>query len=372
VGETGLGTSLDDLERMRTIDRSGMFKVQMSMPEACISALKLAEEFLEQEKVADYLKEAPSSLVFTGMGGSAIGGEIIQDWLLDASPIPIHVSRGYRLPASIDKKSLVFAISYSGSTEETLSSFLDALSRGCRVVALTSGGRLKEMSLQHRVPYLTVPVGLAPRASLPYLFFPLALILSRLAVAWGLAPKLKSLKEELEEVPKVLEGVRDEVAPEVAQMDNPAKRLASDLLHTMPLIYAPSGYGGVARRMKTQFNENSKVPAYAAVFPEAFHNEVVGYEGSKELFRSLSVILLRDKDEDPRIRVKMEAMKELIEGKVRILREVWARGETRLARIFSTLYLGDITSVYLAVLYGVDPTPVESISKIKQASTTYL
>ena len=367
-----MGTSLDDLERIRTIDRSGMLKVQMSMPEACVNALKLAEKFLERENVLDYLEEAPSSLVFTGMGGSAIGGEIIQDWLLDSSPIPIHVSRGYRLPASIDKKSLVFAVSYSGDTEETLSSFLDALSRGCRVIALTSGGSLKEMSSKHRVPCLTVPVGLAPRASLPYLFFPLVLTLSRLAVAWGLDPKLKSLKEELEEVPKILERLRDEVAPEIPQMDNPAKRLALDLLHTIPVIYASSEYGGVARRMKTQFNENSKVPAYTAVFPEAFHNEVMGYEGSKELFRSLSVILLRGRDEDQRSRVKMEAMKGLIEGKVRILREVWAKGETRLAKIFSTLYLGDVTSVYLAVLYGVDPTPVESISKIKQASTTYL
>jgi glucose/mannose-6-phosphate isomerase len=367
-----LGASLDDSERISTIDRSGMLKVQMSMPEACISALKLAEEFLEQEKVADYLKEAPSSLVFTGMGGSAIGGELLQDWLLDSSFISIYVSRGYRLPASIDKKSLVFAISYSGDTEETLSSFQDALSKGCRTVALTSGGRLKELSPQHRVPCLTVPVGLAPRASLPYLFFPLALTLSRLAIAWGLKQNLKSLKEDLEAVPKVLKSMRDEIAPEVPQRDNPAKRLASDLLDTMPLIYAPSEYGGVARRMKNQFNENSKVPSYAAVFPEAFHNEVMGYEGSKELFRSLSVILLRDKDEDPRIRIKIEAMKGLIEGKVRTLREVWARGETRLAKIFSTLYLGDVTSVYLAVLYGVDPTPVESISKIKQASTTYL
>jgi glucose/mannose-6-phosphate isomerase len=361
-----LGDSLDDLEKIREIDKSGMLKVQMSMSENCLSALKLTEEFLEGERVLEYLEEAPSSLVITGMGGSAIGGEILQDWFLGASPIPIYVSRDYRLPAFIGKRSIVFAVSYSGDTEETLSSFHDALSRGCRTVALTSGGRLRELSLGRRIPCLTVPVGVAPRASLPYLFFPLALTLSRLAAAWNLK---QGLEAELMETTEVLRKVREEIAPEVPERDNPAKRLASDLFHTIPLVYASSGYGSLARRIKNQFNENSKVPSYAAVFPEAFHNEVMGYEGSKELLRSLSVILLRDKDEDPRVRVKMEAMKGLIEGRVKILREVWARGETGLAKIFSMLYLGDVTSLYLAILYGVDPTPIESISRLKQAST---
>jgi len=356
---------LDDLERIRTIDRSGMLEVQMSMPEACMNALRLAEEFLEHEKVVDYLEEAPSSLVITGMGGSSIGGEILQDWLLDSSPIPIYVSRSYQLPAYIGEKSLVFAISYSGETEETLSCFLDALSRGCRVMTLTSGGRLKELSIQQRVPCVTVPSGLMPRAALPYLFFPLALTFSKLI-------KEKRLEEELEEVPKVLKKMRDDVAPEVPQKDNPAKRLASDLLHTIPVIYASNGCASVARRMKTQFNENSKIPSYTMVFPEGFHNEIVGYEGQQELSRPLSVILLRDEEENPRIRAKLEIMKGLMKGKTKVLREIWIRGETRLAKIFSTLYLGDVTSVYLALLYGVDPTPVESISKIKQAPTTYL
>jgi len=357
--------SLDDLGRIRAVDRSEMLDLQMSMPEACVSALKLAEEFLEQENLKDYLKETPRSLIIAGMGGSAIGGEILQDWLLNSSPISIYVSRSYKLPAFIEKKSLVFAVSYSGNTEETLSSFLDALSKGCRVMTVTSGGRLKELSIQQRIPCVTVPGGMMPRAALPYLFFPLALTFSKLIVE-------KRLEEELEEIPNVLRKMREEIAPEVPHKDNPAKRLASDLLHTIPVIYASNGCASVARRMKTQFNENSKIPSYTVVFPEGFHNEIVGYEGQQELSRSLSVILLRDEDENPQIRVKLEIMKELMKGKTRVLREIWIRGETRLAKLFSTLYLGDVTSVYLAVLYGVDPTPVESISKIKQVSTTYL
>ena len=357
--------SLDDLERIRAIDRNGMLETQMSMPEAWVEARRLAEKFLERRDARNYLEEPPSSLAIAGMGGSAIGGEILRDWLLDSSPIPIYVSRSYRLPAFIGKRDIVFAVSYSGNTEETLSSFQDALSRGCRIIAVTSGGRLRELSLQRGVPCLTVPGGMAPRAALPYLFLPLVLTYGRLKM-------VSSLERELDRVLKVLRELSGQVAPENPQRDNPAKLLALDLLHTIPVIYAPRGYTAVALRMKTQFNENSKVPSYAAVLPEVFHNEVMGYEGPRELSNSLSVILLRDEGEDPRVRAKVEAMKGLLKERVGVLREVWARGEERLAKIFSTLLLGDVASTYLAVLYGVDPTPVESISKIKGASTTYL
>ncbi|MFB0543767.1 MAG: bifunctional phosphoglucose/phosphomannose isomerase [Candidatus Bathyarchaeia archaeon] len=357
--------SLDDLERIRAVDRSGMLETQMSMPEAWVEALRLAERFLERGEVRNLLEEPPSSLVIAGMGGSAIGGEILRDWLLDSSPIPIYVSRGYRLPAFTGERSLVFAVSYSGNTEETLSSFQDALSRGCRIIAVTSGGRLRKLSLQYGVPCLTVPEGMAPRAALPYLLLPLVLTCGRFKV-------VPHLGRELDGALKVLRELREMVAPENPLRDNPAKLLALDLLHTIPVIYAPREYAAVALRMKTQFNENSKVPSYAAVLPEIFHNEVMGYEAPRELSSSLSVILLRDEREDPKVRAKVEAMKGLLKEKIRVLREVWSRGEEKLAKIFSMLFLGDVASTYLAVLYGVDPTPVESISRIKEVSTTYL
>jgi len=360
-----LEAPLDDLERVKTVDRSGMLEVQMSMPEALLNARRLAEEFLERGEVKGLLEEEPSALVVAGMGGSAIGGELLRDWLFGSSPIPIHVSRGYQLPSFIDEMSLVFAVSYSGNTEETLSSFQDAVSRGCRTIAVTSGGRLGEMSARHGVPCLRLPRGLAPRAALPYLFLPLALILDEMALVSG-------LEKELEEALRVLRGLRREVAPETPQADNPAKLLALSLSHTIPVVYAPRGYSGVALRMKTQFNENSKVPAYRAVLPEAFHNDVVGYEGPRELLGSLSAVFLRDGEEDPRLRAKMDVMRGLLEGRVRVLREVWARGEGRLARVLSLVFLGDVASTYLAVLYGVDPTPVESISMIKGASANPL
>jgi len=354
---------LDDPENISAIDRSGMLKTQISMPEACANAIELTRAFLERADVQARLQNRPSCLVVAGMGGSAIGGEILQDWILDSSPMPVYISRNYSLPAFPDSRSLVIAISYSGDTEETLSAFAEAQSRRLRTLSITSGGRLQRLSLEYQVPTLVIPSGMVPRAALPYLFIPLILTYRTLI-------KKPGFEEELMEMLSVIEKTRLEVSPQVPVKRNPAKQLALKLFHTVPIIYASSGYTGVAFRMKTLFNENSKMPSYTATLPEAFHNDVMGYEAPKTLLKPFSVLLLRDPCEDPRIKARINIAKRIMEPTTKFVHEIWVQGQTRLAKILSILYLGDVTSTYVAILNGVDPSSTETISKIKAASAS--
>jgi glucose/mannose-6-phosphate isomerase len=293
------------------------------------------------------------------MGGSAIGGEILRDWLLNELPIPIEVCRDYVLPAYVNEETLVFAISCSGNTEETLSAFADAVKRGCMVITITSGGHLLSFSEKLHVPHLTIPGGLPPRVTLPYLFFPLPILMEKLGI-------LKSREKEIQEAVKVIEKLSRENSPETPVKNNLSKKLALELDETIPVVYGFREYAAVAHRLKTQFNENSKVPCKHEVFPELNHNEVVGWEASDALTKCFSVLLIRDRDESPEIKNRIEATKSLALNKAKKVLELYARGESKLARMFSVLHVGDLASVYLAILHNTDPTPVETIDKIKE------
>lgn len=356
---------MDVLEDVAAIDKSGMLHAQLSMPEASVDALELARLFLDREGVARCLEDKPKCIIVSGMGGSAIGGEIVRDRFLDEVKIPIFVSRGYNLPAFADRESLVFVVSYSGSTDETLGSFEDGLAKGCRMLGITSGNELHRLCLSHGVPCLRIPEAVAPRAALPYLFFPVLAAVQRVSLRDSLGP-------EISEALDVMNGLRDDTRIEVPSPTNPAKQLAKELVGKIPVIYAESRYSAAALRMKTQFNENSKIPAYSAVYPEAFHNDIVGYESKSDLSSVLSLLLLRDQDEDRRIGARIEALKSILLDRVHSAKEIWTRGESRLAKVLSLVYLGDVTSTYLALLCGIDPTPTESISRMKRVRENHL
>jgi glucose/mannose-6-phosphate isomerase len=292
------------------------------------------------------------------MGGSAIGGEILQNWLRDELPIPIQVCNDYTLPAYAKRDTLFFANSYSGNTEETLSAFVGAIRRKCVAITITSGGHLLSLSKELQVPYVSIPRQLPPRAALPYLFFPLPVLMERMKV-------LPSVEKNLQEAIQVLGKVSEENAPEIPTEDNPAKQLALELMETIPLIYGFKQYRSVAHRLKTQFNENSKVPSKYDIFPELNHNETVGWEAPELLTKNHSIILIRDPDEPPEIRQRIEITKSLVLHKAKKVLKIYARGEGKLAKMFSVLCVGDFTSVYLAILQGVDPTPVKIIDEVK-------
>jgi glucose/mannose-6-phosphate isomerase len=299
------------------------------------------------------------TIIVAGMGGSAIGGELLKDWSRESIRVPVEVCREYHLPAYANKKTLVLLTSYSGETEETLSMFLDALKRKCMIITISSGGTLHRFSEELAVPSLLVPSGMAPRATLPYLFIPLLTILEKLGY-------ISNVNQELVETSKILKEVAAENSPEIPQAQNPAKILASGSFGTVPMIYGSQFYRAVAQRFKTQINENSKNPAKWEFFPELDHNEIVGWEKAKEFAKQFSVIFIRDNEESREIRRRIEVSREIINRTLNKLFDVWSIGQTKLAKMSSVICVGDFTSVYLAVLRGIDPTPVKSIDVLKR------
>jgi glucose/mannose-6-phosphate isomerase len=344
-------TILDRPRELKKIDKSDMLGLCSKTSEYVKDAIKIANRIS-----VDYGE--PRHVIVAGMGGSAISGEILRDWLRDGVSIPIDVCRDYNLPAYAGKETLVFAISYSGNTEETISAFGDAVNRGCMIVTITSGGRLLSSSLELGVPHAKIPEGFPPRAAVPYLFFPIPVMMNRVGVPLG-------VDEDFLDVIQVLERIGRESSSQNPATENPSKRLALELTDTVPVVYGFRHYGSIARRLKTQFNENSKSPSRFEIFPEINHNETVGWEASETITKRFSVILIRDHDEPPEIRRRIEATKLSILHKTKRVLEIHASGNKKLAKMFSALLTGDYTSVYLAILRKIDPTPVKIIDKIK-------
>jgi len=342
---------LDDTGKIRKIDKSGMLSF-------CVDA---AEHYRKASEAAEKISlhySKPENIIVAGMGGSAIGGELLKDWARDKVQVPIEVSRAYSLPAYANEKSLVFIVSYSGETEETLSSFLDAVKRKCMIFCVSSGGSLLEFAEKLRLPYLRVPSGFPPRAALPYLFTPLLVSLEKTGVVSGVSGGLS-------EAMTLLGRVSGENASERSLKGNLAKSLAVGINGSVPVVYGFGVYRSVAQRFKQQFNENSKVPSKWEYFSELNHNEVVGWERAGRLAECFSAIFVRDENEPSEIRNRIEITKSLM-GSGSKLFEVWSQGKSVLARMLSAVCVGDFTSVYLAVLRGVDPTPVNTIAVLKE------
>jgi len=336
---------LDDQKNLARLDPEGMLAALEDFPEQCHAALGL-----EPSPPADI--GGIERIVTTGMGGSGIVGDLLGRLL----KLPVTSNRGYRLPP-VDARSLVIGISYSGDTEETLSSIKIALERGARLLLISSDGELERLAKGHGVPFIKIPGGLQPRAALGYLLVPVLKLLS----GAGLFSE-----GELLRLPEFLQGMKTRWGRTVPLGDNRAKRLAQGLYGKIPLIYGVEGTtDAVALRWKTEVNENGKQLAFWNTFSELNHNEIVGFERA-DLLPNMRVILLRSELDHRRNQVRLEIMKELLDRRGVGYEEVQAAGEGRLAQLFSLVHLGDFVSVYLALLGGIDPTPIKPIEKFKE------
>jgi len=342
---------LDDLDGIKRVDKSDMLSF-------CVDASRHYEDASKLAKTVSVDFPTPKKIIVSGMGGSAIGGELLKDWARERITIPIEVCREYSLPAYADRNTLVCVVSYSGETEESLSVFLDAIKRKCMTACISSGGRLHEFAEKLGVPHIPVPSGMAPRATLPYLFMPLPSILEKLGL-------VSDVDSEVSETVKVLKSISDENSPRKPLNTNFSKTLASAVNGTIPVVYGFGIYRAVAQRFKTQFNENSKVPAKWETFSELNHNEIVGWEKLGKLAKCFSIIFIRDTDEPAEMQSRIEVTKELVHEAGLKAFEVWSKGKSTMARMCSVICVGDFVSVYLAVLRGVDPTPVRTISLLK-------
>ncbi len=352
IEEKTMPTILDQPTKIEKIDKSNMLRHCMKTADYCQESVELVMQTELPKKMT------PRLIMILGMGGSGIGGEILRDWFRDDFSIPIEVCSDYILPAYANENTMVFAVSHSGNTEETLTAFVNAVQRRCVVMTITSGGHLLSLSRRLQLPCLVIPKHFPPRVALPYTFFPLPIVLNRMGV-------VSNVLEEIEETIRNLRKVSEENSPVNPAEENPAKKLALELEGTIPFVYGFREYGAVAHRLKTQLNENSKVPSSYNVFPELNHNETVGWEASENLTKNFSVILIRDRHEPSEVKHRIEMTKMHALKKAHKVLEIYATGKTKLARMFSVLHIGDLVSVYLAILRNVDPTPVATISKIK-------
>ena len=302
------------------------------------------------------------NIVIVGMGGSAIGGDLVRSFLRDKILVPFEICRHYKLPEYVDDESLVIVSSYSGNTEETLSALDDALGRKAMLAAVSTGGLLEEVAKLNDIPLAMIPPGMQPRAALGYSFSMLLLFLEKIGL-------LNGVTENLENVAAKLKSYRDNYIEDYPADKNMAKKLAERLHGNIPIIYSgPTLTDAVGARWKGQICENSKVLAFANQFAEFNHNELVGwFKDTKQLAGNLVAVVLRDFEDYPQIKSRMDIVKNILEELEVEVIEIYSRGDDRLERMFSLIQIGDFVSYYLAVLREVDPSPVEVIQRLKAA-----
>ncbi|MBD3207684.1 bifunctional phosphoglucose/phosphomannose isomerase [Candidatus Bathyarchaeota archaeon] len=349
---------LDDLDYIAKVDKENMLGAISRFP----SDARMTINQIRNLNVPDYFERGFNSLLVIGMGGSAIGGLLLKDWLRGDCNIPIDVSRSYHIPKWVNQKSLVFAVSYSGNTEETLSQLEEAIELGCEIVAFCSGGEIREIAEKNGIPIVLFPEGYKPRAAIASQFYSLAGITHKI----GLISDVKWI--DVQESIKVVEKHLVTYDKETPIKDNQAKKLAEEIKGYTPFIYGNKLFKTVAYRFCTQFNENSKSPAATNFFPEAFHNSVLASEGIDEILNTICCIFLTDPMEVNPIKNKVKNFRKILNGRFGKIIDVRARGRGELARIMSTINLGDFVSAYLGILYGKDPSEMESIVRLKRES----
>jgi len=348
---------LEDIDQIGRIDGSNMLSLLLKFPAQCKEAVKITQAIEIPEKY----KNSFSNILFTGMGGSAIGAHILICYLRDELDIPAIVNRDYTIPKFVREDTLAIFCSYSGNTEETLSAYEKAKRRTSNIVVLSSNGKLITNAQKDGFLNIQIPSGLPPRAALGYSFFPLLLLCSKLGL-------VKSKHDEINEVFEVLgKDCKHQIGLEIKSASNLAKQIAYKCHKKFPIVYGASdSLEAVVLRWRTQFSENSKSLSSTHVFPEMNHNEIVGWEFPEELLPYFIVIILRDSCEHPRVSKRIEITKKILEDNDIKTLQVFSLGNFLLSRLFSLIYIGDFSSFYLSILNRVDPTPVKRIDYLKR------
>lgn len=346
--------NLDDRNVLTSVDPGGMMTAILDFPAQCEKARKIGLDarLPESYRRADHV-------VILGMGGSAIGGDLLRSLFESEFRVPVVVNREYTIPNFVGERTLVVASSYSGNTEETIAGYWEAHKRKAMIVVICTGGKLKELAEKDGYPVITIPGGLSPRAALGYSFQPLMAVMESLGYLAGKEADFRDMIARVTEV-------RERLGPDILLARNAAKQLAQHLYGRIPLIYGSGGWRAtVAARWKGQINENAKNIAYWNTFPELNHNETVGWEAPPELNSHVHVVMLRDVEEWPRMARRMEVTRQIMTEAVDGFTEVRAEGKSPLARMFTLVYTGDFVSLYLSILNGIDPTPVRMIDRLK-------
>ncbi len=349
---------LDDVEQIRAMDPGNMYNSIFDFPEQVAEAIKIGK--LWRFDVNEF--QGIKNIVITGMGGSAIGGDLLRSYLRSTLLVPVEICRHYVLPEYVDDESLVIVSSYSGNTEETVAAANDALDRKSMMAVVTTGGIIADLAKLNELPVAKLPTGLQPRAALGYSLIPMIFFFEKIGL-------IKKMTKQLDSVVSSLQKFRDKYIEDNPVVSNPAKHLAEAIQNKIVLIYTgPTVTDSVGMRWKGQICENAKTMAFHNQFAEFNHNELVGWSELIAAHRDhLAVIILRDQDDHAQIRKRMNIVKDVIQSREIEVTDVHSRGQSPLERMLSLVQMGDFVSYYLAVLNKVDPTPVKIIESLKQA-----
>ncbi len=314
---------------------------------------QLAQEFKIEGVKSDHVY----NIVFAGMGGSALAALLSTTW--PTLPEPFEIVRNYTIPSYVDGDTLFIASSYSGNTEETLAALEEAEKKGAQIAVISSGGKLAEIAEQKGYPLAKLPEGFQPRFATLYNLKAFLSITDAFGVTEG---KAAELSKQADFIKQIVSNWR----PDVATKDNQAKQLALDIVGKSAVVYAGNLLAPAAYKWKISFNENAKNLAWCNTLPEYNHNEILGWV-SHPVDKPFSVIDLRSKFEHERTLKRFEITEKLLSGKRPSPLVVNAEGQDTLQQLLWTVVLGDFVSLYLALLNGLNPTPVELIEKLKQA-----
>ena len=338
---------------MYEIDKDDMYQSIWDFPENIIDAIELSENITLKNEYRDV-----NNIIIAGMGGSAIGGDVVYSLIKNEIKIPFVVNRGYDLPAWANSSTLIICSSYSGNTEETISILEEAKSLGAKVIGITTGGVLESLCKNYSFDFVNIPSGLQPRAALAFSFIPLLYILKKTSLI------NVEVRDWLESSVDLIKSKREEYSQD--KENNPVYQLANKLYNKLPIIYADStSLETVAVRLKGQICENSKILAYHSIYPEMNHNEIVGWENNEEFFSNYYVLWLMDEEMNSRNKSRKNIISEILSDLNVSQQEIKVDGNSFKERFLLLIHYGDWLSYWCAILHNTDPSPVKNIQTLK-------
>lgn len=339
---------------MYSIDKDNFKQFLLNFPEQIQESEKI---FLSSGAKINF-KEV-DNILYLGMGGSAIAGDVFRSTFFDQLKYSLTIVRGYQCPQFCTDRTLVIVSSYSGNTEETISVAKEAQKKGGRIIAITSGGQVEKLASKHSWQMIKIPGGLPPRQAFGYSFFPLLYLLNPLL-------KKKVDDKQIKDVLRLVRAMIKRNDEKTSEGKSLAKELAIKIHHRVPLIYTSAPYlEAVAIRWKNQFQENSKSMAFHNVIPEMNHNEIVGWEMEHKCLEKFIVIFLEENQAHERVRARIELTKKIISERGAEVVSLYTEGVTQLEQVISLVCKGDWVTYYLALLYEKNPIDILNIDYLK-------
>jgi glucose/mannose-6-phosphate isomerase len=346
---------LDDIAALNDLDSFNVLEALEGFGAQCREASTIGLDTPELPQA-----DGIDSIVLLGMGGSGAAGDVVQAIVEPRLPVPLRVIKGYGpLPEWVGRNTLVIAISYTGNTDETLSTLTEAHDRGARLITVGSGGQISEMAREFGAAHISLPAGLQPRLALGYLSIPPVLALAKM----GLVP---DPIDDIEESISVIEELVAECHRKTPSAENPAKNLALKLVGKVCVIDGTDGVGAaIAQRFKSDLNESGKALAFWNALPELDHNEIVGWSERKEIADHFVIVMILDQGDDEAMSERWAITKSLVEDSVDDVIEIETEGNSVTARLLATLFLLQIVAVYTALASGSDPGDIAILDEVK-------